>query len=91
MAVQLTPTGGGYSLAEVLGKADAQSELVEYRHTVRPLVEELPECERAIVMLRFFSDMTQSQIAAEIGMSQMHVSRLLTTVLTTLRRQLEQE
>ena len=82
---------GGYPLAEVLGEADAQLEMVEYRHTLRPLLEALPERERTIVMLRFFSEMTQSQIATEIGVSQMHVSRLLNQVLAKLRVQLEKD
>lgn len=76
---------GGHPLAEILGEADAQLEVVEYRHTLRPLLETLSERERTIVMLRFFSEMTQSQIAAEIGVSQMQVSRLLTQVLIKLR------
>ena len=45
------------------------------------LLERLPERERQIVTLRFFQDMTQAQIAAEVGISQMHVSRLLRRAL----------
>ncbi|HEY9416572.1 MAG TPA: SigB/SigF/SigG family RNA polymerase sigma factor [Pseudonocardia sp.] len=82
---------GGYSLADVLGEADARLEMVEYRDTLRPLLEALPERERAIVMLRFFGEMTQSQIATEIGVSQMHVSRLLGQILSRFRQQLEQD
>jgi len=48
----------------------------------------LPERERTIVMLRFFGEMTQTQIAERIGISQMHVSRLLSHTLTQLRVQL---
>jgi len=82
---------GGYSLADMLGEADARLEMVEYRDTLRPLLEALPERERTIVMLRFFGEMTQSQIANEIGVSQMHVSRLLSQILSRFRQQLEQE
>ena len=82
--------GGGYSLGDMLGEADARLEMVEYRDTLRPLLEALPERERTIVMLRFFGEMTQSQIAAEIGVSQMHVSRLLSQILGRFRQQLEQ-
>lgn len=82
---------GGYSLADMLGEADARLEMVEYRDTLRPLLEALPERERSIVMLRFFGEMTQSQIATEIGVSQMHVSRLLSQILSKFRQQLEQD
>lgn len=82
---------GGYSLIDMLGEADARLEMVEYRDTLRPLLEALPERERTIVMLRFFGEMTQSQIATEIGVSQMHVSRLLTQILGRFRQQLEQD
>jgi RNA polymerase sigma-B factor len=50
---------------------------------------ELPERERTIVVLRFFGDLTQTQIAAEVGLSQMHVSRLLSQTLAVLRRRLD--
>ena len=53
--------------------------------TLGPLLKQLPERERRIVELRFFQDCTQSQIAQEIGISQMHVSRLLTRILGRLR------
>jgi RNA polymerase sigma-B factor len=65
--------------------------MVEYRDTLRPLLEALPERERAIIKLRFFGEMTQSQIATQIGVSQMHVSRLLSQILERLRQQLEQD
>jgi RNA polymerase sigma-B factor len=48
----------------------------------------LPERERAILLLRFFGGLTQTEIAAQVGISQMHVSRLLSRTLTQLRRQL---
>jgi RNA polymerase sigma-B factor len=72
-------------LAERLGYEDAAMEGVEYREAQKPLLARLPARERRIIMLRFFGNMTQSQIGEEIGISQMHVSRLLTRTLATLR------
>ena len=53
------------------------------------LAGRLPQRDRAILILRFFGDLTQTQIAEEVGISQMHVSRLLTQTLATLRARLE--
>jgi RNA polymerase sigma-B factor len=78
-------TDGIRSMLETMGAADAALHDVEVRESIRPLLERLPERERQIVILRFFRQMTQSQIAAEIGISQMHVSRLLTRTLAELR------
>ncbi|WP_181784575.1 sigma-70 family RNA polymerase sigma factor, partial [Pseudonocardia pini] len=52
---------------------------------LRPLLDRLPARERDILMLRFFGDMTQTQIAERLGISQMHVSRLLARTLADLR------
>jgi RNA polymerase sigma-B factor len=79
---------GQAKLGDLLGQADARLELVEYRHALRPMLAELPERERTILVLRFFGDMTQTQIAEQIGVSQMHVSRLLSQTLARLRDQL---
>jgi RNA polymerase sigma-B factor len=57
--------------------------------TVGTLLATLPERERTIVELRFFEDLSQSEIAARVGVSQMHVSRLLRKALTLLSEQLE--
>ncbi len=78
----------GDPAVEGLDDLDEELERVEYRHALRPLLEELPERERMIVMLRFFGELTQTQIAERIGISQMHVSRLLSRTLTQLRAQL---
>jgi RNA polymerase sigma-B factor len=78
----------GTPLVERLGALDAELEKVEYRHALRPLMEALPERERMIVMLRFFGEMTQTQIGQQLGISQMHVSRLLARTLKQLRGQL---
>ncbi|MCX8562804.1 SigB/SigF/SigG family RNA polymerase sigma factor [Mycolicibacterium mucogenicum] len=77
------------SLAETLGDVDPGLEKVEYREALRPLLDELPERERTVLVLRFFESMTQSQIAAKVGISQMHVSRLLAKTLAQLREKLE--
>ncbi|AEA25343.1 SigB/SigF/SigG family RNA polymerase sigma factor [Pseudonocardia dioxanivorans] len=75
-------------LSETLGIADAELEKVDYRQTLAPLLDELPTRERTILVLRFFAGMTQTQIADEVGVSQMHVSRLLARTLARLRRRL---
>lgn len=77
------------ALSDTLGFADNTMELVESRETLRPLLNSLPNRERTVLMLRFFESMTQSQIAERIGVSQMHVSRLLTISLAKLRDQLQ--
>ncbi|OII60902.1 RNA polymerase subunit sigma [Streptomyces sp. CC53] len=77
--------GGEGSLADRLGYEDTALEGVEYRESLKPLLAKLPARERQIIMLRFFANMTQSQIGEEVGISQMHVSRLLTRTLAQLR------
>lgn len=72
-------------LADVLGDLDPGMEFVEDRETLRPLIEELPPRERRIIAMRFYDNMTQTQIATDIGISQMHVSRLLSRSLAHLR------
>jgi len=74
---------------ETLGDLDEALEHVEIRESLRPLIERLPPREQQILVLRFFRQQTQSQIAAEIGISQMHVSRLLTRTLERLRGSIE--
>jgi RNA polymerase sigma-B factor len=73
------------SLVDRLGGDDLDLEAVEYRESLKPLLAALPSRERRILALRFFHGMTQSEIAAEVGISQMHVSRLLAKSLATLR------
>jgi RNA polymerase sigma-B factor len=72
------------SLGEALGSADPNYELVELGAAIGPAFRELPPREQAIVQLRFFEDLTQSEIAERVGISQMHVSRLLRRALDTL-------
>jgi RNA polymerase sigma-B factor len=73
------------AVADSLGTTDDSLEGVEYRESLKPLLEKLPPREKKILLLRFFGNMTQSQIAAELGISQMHVSRLLARTLQQLR------
>ncbi len=75
----------GPAVADSLGMVDEALEGVEYRESLKPLLEALPPREKRILVLRFFGGMTQSQIAAELGISQMHVSRLLARTLIKLR------
>lgn len=82
---------GGQSMLDAIGIDDEALEQVEIRESVKPLLEGLPPREKKILLLRFFKNMTQSQIAAEIGVSQMHVSRLLTRTLDQLRASLESD
>jgi RNA polymerase sigma-B factor len=79
------------AVAESLGMLDDALEGVEYRESLKPLLERLPPREKKILLLRFFGNMTQSQIATELGISQMHVSRLLARTLTQLREGLTTE
>jgi RNA polymerase sigma-B factor len=76
------------AVADTLGAEDDALEGVEYRESLKPLLEELPPREKKILLLRFFGNMTQSQIAQEVGISQMHVSRLLARTLAQLRDRL---
>ena len=80
-----TDSESGWSLADTLGGEDVALEQIEYRESLKPLLASLGERERTILMLRFFHNKTQSQIADEVGLSQMHVSRLLAKTLTQLR------
>jgi RNA polymerase sigma-B factor len=88
-AVSLDAPDGGDddspAVADSLGIMDESLEGVEYRESLKPLLERLPPREKRILLLRFFGNMTQSQIAAELGISQMHVSRLLARTLAQLR------
>ncbi|CAJ1584903.1 RNA polymerase sigma factor SigF [[Mycobacterium] wendilense] len=77
------------AIADSLGDVDTTLDQIENREALRPLLESLPERERVVVVLRFFESMTQTQIAERVGVSQMHVSRLLARALGRLRDQLE--
>jgi RNA polymerase sigma-B factor len=77
----------GLDLGARLGEDDPGFDGVERRAELSELLANLPERERRIVYLRFFEGLTQSEIATEVGISQMHVSRLLATSLDRLRRE----
>jgi RNA polymerase sigma-B factor len=81
---------GSTSFAEQLGGEDEHLENLEYRASLAPEMAKLPERERRILYLRFFRGMTQSEIAERLGISQMHVSRLLNRTLVRLREALEE-
>ena len=83
--------GPGASMGDALGFDDANLAHVEIRASLKPLLDQLDPRARQILLLRFFKNLTQSQIAAEIGISQMHVSRLLTRTLDQLRASLHDE
>ncbi|WP_238007257.1 RNA polymerase sigma factor SigF [Dactylosporangium sp. AC04546] len=80
------PTATG--LGDLLGGEDPDIQNVENREALRPLLARLPQREQKIIAMRFHGNLTQSQIAAELGISQMHVSRLLAGALRTLRTEL---
>ncbi|MFN0092728.1 MAG: SigB/SigF/SigG family RNA polymerase sigma factor [Acidimicrobiales bacterium] len=75
----------GVTLGEATGQADASYEGVERELLVRDILAGLPPRERAILELRFFGELTQSEIAERLGISQMHVSRLLRRTVEQLR------
>ncbi|MFB7404894.1 RNA polymerase sigma factor SigF [Streptomyces rubiginosohelvolus] len=75
----------GRTFADVLGDPDPAMEAVENLHALAPLLDELDERERRIIDMRFGQEMTQAQIGVELGISQMHVSRLLSRMLGKLR------
>ena len=90
-------TGGGsdedgeLDPLESLGTIEHEYEVSEDRAVLAPGFKVLDERERKILHLRFFSGLTQSQIAAEIGISQMHVSRLIRRSLETIREEIAEE
>ncbi len=74
---ELSTDDDGYSLADTLGASDSSYDVVVDRESAKEGLRRLPERERAILYMRFFEDMTQSRIADRLGISQMHVSRLI--------------
>ncbi|MGR6973780.1 RNA polymerase sigma factor SigF [Streptomyces cynarae] len=84
---ELPGSEDGYSLGDSLGSPDPALDTVVDREAVKPRIQALPERERAILYMRFFDDMTQSSIAERLGISQMHVSRLISRCCSRLREQ----
>jgi RNA polymerase sigma-B factor len=88
------PTGGDEEeapAAEWVGSVDERFELVDDKLALEEALPRLDERERLVLRLRFVEDMTQSQIAARIGHSQMHVSRILRRTLEKIREEVDAE
>jgi RNA polymerase sigma-B factor len=77
------------AISDTLGDVDANLDQIDNREALRPLLAALPERERTVLVLRFFESLTQTQIAERVGISQMHVSRLLAKSLARLRDELQ--
>jgi RNA polymerase sigma-B factor len=84
----LSSEGEGVVLGDLIGGLDDDLSLIEDREALRPLLAELAPRERTILILRFFRQLTQTQIAEKVGISQMHVSRVLRQTLTQLRERM---
>ncbi|MER8199262.1 RNA polymerase sigma factor SigF [Streptomyces microflavus] len=79
------PSGSGRTYADITGDLDPGMELVENLHALSPLLETLDDRERTIIAMRFGQEMTQAEIGKHLGVSQMHISRILNRILTKLR------
>jgi RNA polymerase sigma-B factor len=88
--VVLGPERDSDSLGDHLGYADGGFEVVTNAHAVAPHLAALPARERSILHMRFYQDMSQTDIARRIGVSQMHVSRLLSQTLAQLREAVDE-
>jgi RNA polymerase sigma-B factor len=88
-----TPIGpdGATELGETLGAEDHEYQLAEARIALGPALATLDEREQKILTLRFYGNLTQTEIAEQVGISQMHVSRLISRSLVKLRRRLDDE
>jgi RNA polymerase sigma-B factor len=86
---ELPGVGEGYTLSDTLGLPDPGYDQVVYREAVKPRLRDLSEREQKILYLRFFEEMTQSKIAEQLGISQMHVSRLLTRICARIHDEVE--
>ncbi|MFJ7151314.1 SigB/SigF/SigG family RNA polymerase sigma factor [Streptomyces sp. NPDC100445] len=82
---ELSAAEDGYSLADTLGATETSYDVVVDREAAKEGLRRLPERERAILYMRFFEDMTQSRIADQLGISQMHVSRLISRSCARVR------
>jgi RNA polymerase sigma-B factor len=77
--------GGDEAFGDLVGDLDPDLEYVELREAVRAALQQLPPREREILLMRFYGEQTQSEIAETLGLSQVHVSRLITRTLAALR------
>ncbi|MGH3717901.1 MAG: SigB/SigF/SigG family RNA polymerase sigma factor [Pseudonocardiaceae bacterium] len=80
---------GNATLGEFIGGLDAELALIDDREALRPLLAELTSRDRTILALRFFRHLTQTQIAEQVGISQMHVSRVLRQTLAFLQERMD--
>jgi RNA polymerase sigma-B factor len=87
----LTEDGSGRGESPILSTIDERFEQVEQRALLRPMIEQLPDTEREVLLLRFVANKTQTEIASIVGVSQMQVSRLVARGLARLRSRLEPE
>ncbi|MFF1388143.1 SigB/SigF/SigG family RNA polymerase sigma factor [Rhodococcus erythropolis] len=87
-SLEATLADDGQSLGDTLGDFDRALDGIDNHETLRPALLALPERERTILLYRFFGELTQAEIAEKVGLSQMHVSRLLAQSLKTLRTEL---
>jgi RNA polymerase sigma-B factor len=78
-------------LRDRIGSEDLSFDTVEYGEAIAPVLDEISERDRKVLHLRFVEDMTQSEIAQEVGVSQMHVSRILRATIEKLRERLPDE
>ncbi len=86
---EMLGTGEGTAtLGEFIGGLDAELDSIEDREALRPLLAQLAPRDRTILALRFFRQRTQTQIAEQVGLSQMHVSRVLRQTLTFLQQRM---
>ncbi|MEE1751443.1 SigB/SigF/SigG family RNA polymerase sigma factor [Streptomyces sp. SP18CS02] len=83
-----TADNGSQTLVDRLGEPDRELETFENIQALKPLIERFEERDRRILHMRYVDEMTQAQIGAELGVSQMHVSRLLSRITARLRREL---
>lgn len=84
------PDEDAATLVDTIGNIDPSFETVEYGEAISRTLDLLPERERMILHLRFVEDLTQSEIADQVGISQMHVSRLLRRALDAVRAQVSE-
>ncbi len=76
---------GDETFVDLVGDVDGNLEYVELRESVTAALQQLPEREREILLMRFYGEHTQAEIAERLGLSQVHVSRLITRTLAALR------
>ena len=90
LATPISSDGSSTTLADTLGEQDSGFELAELRAALGPALASLDDREQKIISLRFYGNLTQTEIAEQVGVSQMHVSRLLAKALVKLRRQIDE-